>query len=452
MVTNNCFEKKFYNVLKKYESFDNQILVVAVSGGVDSIVLFEQLLSMREKFNYTLVCAHVNHNIRKESEEEATFVEKLCIVNNVLYEYMKIESYEEGNFQSIAREKRYIFFENLLKKYNSKYLITAHHGDDLAETILMRISRGSSLKGYYGFTEMDNRNEYNLFRPFLSFGKDEIIKYAKDKNVEYREDMSNFSENYTRNRIRHNIIPMWKKETSDLPKKVLKFSNRLKDIENYISKIVEEKGKKYIKKGIISTDDLQYEDQVIVDEIFKKFLENIYKNKIIDINDEHILLMSKLMKSDKGTATISLPHNIVIEKRYNKIFKKDDFNKCETYRMELTKDLVLPNGNEIIFSKESDDTSNYICRIFSEDIVLPLIVRSRKEKDKLYVKGMSGSKKVKDIFINEKISKDERENYPIVEDSSGKIVWIPGLKKSIFDKQKNEKCDIILRYLKREDD
>ena len=126
----------------------NDKIVVGCSTGPDSMALVDMLLKVKDKYNLCLVIAHVNHNVRKESFEEAKFIENYCSLNNLIFESMIIEQYGDDNFHNEARNIRYKFFDNLVHKYNANYLMTAHHGDDLVETILMRIVRGSSLCGY----------------------------------------------------------------------------------------------------------------------------------------------------------------------------------------------------------------------------------------------------------------------------------------------------------------
>ena len=132
--------RKFLNTLK----IDNYV-ILGCSGGPDSMALLDVLIKM----NIKIVCAHVNHNIRKESITEYEYLEKFAKDNNIIFEGITLE---KGNHsENYYRKKRYDFYKNLAKKYNTKYIMTAHHGDDLIETILMRISRGTNLKGYAGF-------------------------------------------------------------------------------------------------------------------------------------------------------------------------------------------------------------------------------------------------------------------------------------------------------------
>ena len=139
--------KDVYKFLDSLHIKKEDIITVAVSYGPDSMFLLN-LLNNKYKEN-KIICCHVHHNHRKESDLEKEKLEKFCMKNNIIFEFMKIDKYKNNKFtEEEAREKRYEFFDEVLKKYNSKYLFTAHHGDDLVETILMKISRGSTIKGY----------------------------------------------------------------------------------------------------------------------------------------------------------------------------------------------------------------------------------------------------------------------------------------------------------------
>ena len=134
------------------KNIDNgSTVVVGVSSGPDSMALLSLLLKVREEKNLDIVVAHIHHNLRKESDEEYEFTKKYSEEHNCKFESIKFDTYETNSIENEARERRYNFFEEVLDKYNSKYLLTAHHGDDLIETILMRLTRGSSIGGYSGF-------------------------------------------------------------------------------------------------------------------------------------------------------------------------------------------------------------------------------------------------------------------------------------------------------------
>ena len=209
------------DILEKLKNLPNDIsIVIAVSGGPDSMALLNLLNVIKKEKNIKIICAHVNHNLRKESKAEAKMVKDYCKQKSIIYEYMEIKEYK-GNTENYAREKRYEFFENLLKKYNSKYLFTAHHGDDLIETVIMRLIRSSSLKGYSAFSEITEKKDYKIYRPLITKTKEEIFNYVKNNNLPYAIDKTNDSDFFTRNRIRKYILPRLKEENKNVHLKFL---------------------------------------------------------------------------------------------------------------------------------------------------------------------------------------------------------------------------------------
>ena len=205
----------------------NDRIVVGCSTGPDSMALVDMLLKLRKKYNLHIIIAHVNHNVRKESVEEEQFIKMFCYENNLDFESMLIEEYSDDNFHNEARNIRYNFFFFFFNKYSANYLMTAHHGDDLMETILMRMVRGSNLNGYGGFKMIVDMGDYKIVRPLISYTKDELEQYDIDNNVKYFIDSSNKKDKYTRNRYRKYVLPFLKKEDKDVHLKFLKFSNTM---------------------------------------------------------------------------------------------------------------------------------------------------------------------------------------------------------------------------------
>ena len=200
----------------------SDVVVLGCSGGPDSMCLLDKLIKIRKSMNLVIVVAHVNHNVRRESAQELCFLKNYCEKSNVFFESMKIEKYGDDNFHNEARTIRYGFFDDIVNKYNANYLMTAHHGDDLIETVLMRIVRGSTLSGYCGFNILIDKDTYKLVRPLIYVTKDEINLYNQKNNVPYVLDKSNFKTKYTRNRYRKNVLPFLKNEDKNVHKKFLK--------------------------------------------------------------------------------------------------------------------------------------------------------------------------------------------------------------------------------------
>ena len=433
------------DILKKLDKTikENETLITATSGGPDSMALLSLLIKLSKTKKITIICAHVNHNLRKESQEEAIMVEKYANENNLIFEKMEINHYE-GNTENYARTQRYNFFEKLIKKYNATYLLTAHHGDDLTETILMRMVRGSSLKGYSGFQEITDKETYKIYRPLITKTKDELLNYVKTNNIPYAVDKTNFSEEYTRNRYRLNILPILKKENKSVHLKFLKFSETLKLYDDHINKEVNEKLNKVYQNNNLNLKLFENEDELIKRKILYQILNNLYYKNISLITDNHVELILNIIESPRPNLKINLPNKVLVIKNYQNLYFTKN-TEIKPYSFTFENKVILPN-DKILIKEETDDTSNYTIRLNSKELSMPLIVRTRQNGDKMEIKNLNGHKKIKDIFIDEKISESDRNNWPILTDQNNQIIWLPGLKKSKFDKQKHENYDIIIRY------
>jgi len=425
----------------------NKYLVVATSGGPDSMALLHLLKSN----DYKVICAHVNHSLRIESEQEYKFVENYANINNIIFEGMKIESYKDNKFtENEARQKRYAFFESILKKYNTDILLTAHHGDDLIETVLMRLIRGSNLNGYKGFTKITNFKNFKIIRPLIFYTKKEIEEYIKENNIPVVYDKSNESKKYTRNRIRLDILPLLKEEEKNIHKKILEYSEELNDINDYVNENVKKAVKEVYIKGKLNINKFTLLNKVIKNKVLENILFDIYKDNINIINKNHIEEIIKVI--DSNNKKINLPNNIIVEKEYNNlIFKEKEYLSTNKYNIILDKDLKLNELGKFQFISDTKEKSNYVIKLNSHEITLPLILRNKEEHDEMKVKNLNGTKKVKKIFVDEKIPVRLRNNYPILTDSKNNILWIPGIKKSIFDCYNKDNYDIIIKYTREGD-
>ena len=436
------------DILEKLKNLPNDIsIVIAVSGGPDSMALLNLLNVIKKEKNIKIICAHVNHNLRKESKAEAKMVKDYCKQKSIIYEYMEIKEYK-GNTENYAREKRYEFFENLLKKYNSKYLFTAHHGDDLIETVIMRLIRSSSLKGYSAFSEITEKKDYKIYRPLITKTKEEIFNYVKNNNLPYAIDKTNDSDFFTRNRIRKYILPRLKEENKNVHLKFLEFSKTLNETEKYLKKQTEKAlSKIYIAKKI-DINSFKKEDLLVQKRIIHHILNETYKENITKIKDVHVNNILSTVKNSTSNSKINLPDNKIFIKSYNNAWIEEN-KETKNYDIILNDIVELPNGYIIEIIKETENNSNYVTKINTQEINMPIHIRTRKEGDKLTLKGLNKEKKLKDIFIDEKVPIEKRKTWPVVTDDKDNIIWLPGLKKTKFDRAKTKNYDIIIRYQKK---
>lgn len=439
-------KKESLNIEENFQFKNGMKILIGCSGGPDSMALFDMLLTIREKYQLSLICVYVNHNLRKESIEEQAYLAEFCKNNNVLFETMTIEKYGEDNFHNEARNIRYQFFDDIMKAYQADVLMTAHHADDLIETILMRISRGSNLQGYSGFHKVVDKGSYQIVRPLLPYTKSQLEEYDKDNNVTYFIDRSNVQSKYTRNRYRKEVLPFLKREDANIHQKFIKFSEVLNDANRYIEKEVKKALSRVVMNDRLQIDSFLKEDTFIQKEILYSILAHFYQDDLILISDKHIDLLYSLITSKRANLTYNLPNEVMAIKSYRECYLEHKPDFFGTYEIEFSSYASLPNGHIIVRVDEESENSNFVCRLDSSEIQLPLIIRTRKMGDKMEVKGLNGSKKIKDIFINSKVDAKKRELWPIVTDATGKIIWLPGLKKSKFNKTKSESYDIIMKY------
>ena len=256
-------------------------IVAGISGGPDSMALLHVLKSLKKELDIRIICAHINHKQRDEADDEESYVRDYCKKYDIIFECIKVEKWGDDNFENEARIVRYRFFEELIDNYNAKFLMTAHHADDLIETILMRIVRGSTLKGYSGFSKVVKKDNYTIVRPFITLTKDEIIKYDEENEIQYFIDSTNYESFHTRNRYRQVVLPFLKNENPNVHKKFIKFSETLIENSEYIDKEANKQFNRVFQNGVLYIDRFNELDHVIQTKIIYNILERIYGDDLL---------------------------------------------------------------------------------------------------------------------------------------------------------------------------
>lgn len=424
----------------------NDVIVVGVSGGPDSMCLLHLLNDLKDVYNLKIIVAHMNHKVRKQADIEEKYVRNFAKNNDLIFELYELKEKISSNFHCETRIIRYNFFEDLVKKYKANYVMTAHHSDDLMETILMRIGRGSNLKGYSGFEILSNKDNYKIVKPLIFYTKDEIVKFMDDNNYKYYIDNTNNEDDFLRNRYRHNVLPKLKQENKNIHEKYLKYSKVLLDADNFISNYVTSIINKIYIDNKLNISLFLNEDIYIQKRIIEYLLSTIYIDDLYKVDDNTVEEIIKIIYSKKPNASILLPNDIKIIKEYDKLYIDND----KSINKVINKDLYYEDINIIIKEvNTSSDKSNNTIRLDTNELSLPLYFRYRHDGDKIFIKNNNGYTKLKDIFIDLKIPKNKRNEIPILCDNNDEIIWIPMLKKSKFDKEIDEKYNLIISCEKK---
>lgn len=414
---------------------ENEPVVVAVSGGVDSMVLFNILYSK----NTNIVIAHVNHNKRDASFDEYKELQEIAIHKNVKFEGLSLEE-TNGNFQEESRKKRFEFFVNIAKKHNAKKVFLAHHADDQLETILMRIIRGSSFSGYSGIKETRDFDQITFVRPLLEINKSQIIDYAIENNITYFEDSSNKEDDYTRNRIRHHVVPSLRKENQGLTQKVVQYSDYLESADDFIISKRDEFLEVHFDQKNVHLDAFNRQYKILKFKILK-FIINQESNNTIEVSYQQYLDMIELLMSETPNISYDLKSGFSLIKVYNQFYIGKDIENTHV-NLEIISfgEYIITHKVKYIFSEKKLDI-NYTdyFELCYNDTVFPLYLRNREDGDKMSLK--VGTKKVKDILIDQKVPRFDRDNLILLADRE-KVLWIPTIKKNHQDKTKSKKLFI----------
>ena len=431
-------KKKFLEeskkIIKNNLISENDKILIAFSGGPDSVFLYDFLNFLETKRKIELSLVYVNHNLRYDVENDLQFVKKFAGENNINYyiENVNVNEYAIKNKKSIelaARELRYKAIEDVRKMINYDKIATGHNLDDNVETFIFRLVRGTSINGLKSIPKIRE----NIIRPILEFEKSEILDFLKSENQKYIIDYTNNENDYTRNFIRNKIFPDFDKINPSFRQKIhmlikeineREFENIKSDTQNKITE----------KEEILKQNRITKKDNLVLFlrenkvEISRKKINQIFKS-FFDENGnlknegskEFYLGENKILKNEYGKLEIDKKNfeNGSWDSENEKIknsFKKFDFLK-ENQSIEWY-------NYKIIFYKNIKDFKNYFVNNENINYIFfklvdniqnkKIVVRSRKDGDKIFIKNL-GHKKVKKILIDEKIAKWERDFIPIIE-------------------------------------
>ena len=423
---------------KKYNLIENSdTIVVGFSGGPDSVFLVEMLKKLQYFFNFKIYLVHINHLLRGEdADSDENFSFEYAKKNNLEIFIKRIPVKEIAKevgktLEEVGREERYKFFSEIYEKVGANKIATAHNKDDQIETFLFRLIRGTSLQGLEGIKIKNN----NIIRPISEIYKKDILEYLNKNEIQYKIDKTNFENEFTRNSIRLNLIPFIEERYN------IKFKDK-------IFSLIEEIRENNQNNSLNLSNYTDSENRIILEKI--KFLSDFDKKKLlslflnqknIEVNRNKIDEINSLIKSN-GTKKIDLDKSYRIVKDYTHLYieeKKENYtiNNSVT-QLKIPSEQIFDNFKISVNIVENLDIprkkNQYLLDALYNDIIE---VRYRKDGDRIFL-DENHSKKVKEVFIEQKIPKDMRDRLPIFL-YNNKIFWIYNVKKAYIPKiNKNE--------------
>jgi len=446
---------------------DCRKLLLAVSGGPDSLAMLNLFYDLKNELELEIAAAHLDHMFREESKSEADFVEDFSKARGIkLYrkqvDLPEIIKKNKFSAEAAARKIRFDFFKEIIGEYNFDLLALAHHRDDQAETVLLNLFRGSGLQGLSGIRPAAEVNGIKVIHPMLKFSKKEILDYCEEKNLKPRFDSSNQKNIYSRNIIRNQIFPVVEKKINDRAREVIARSSKLLAAENeFLEKLVLKEYKRILKsendqKIVIDFGKFQNIDQVLQRRI-SRLIYNHLNNNLDDLYLDHIFEIEKLISDKKTGRGVDIASGIRVEISYSNLvfFKKDKLTArfINKIKIKAEKEIEIDNqrslSSKIVDSSEFSFSDNQQQAAFDYDkLKLPLFIRNREAGDKLIPLGMSGHKKVKDILIDEKVPKYERDQLILVVDAEDNIIWLAPYKIANNYKITQETDKVLILRLK----
>ncbi|MCX7796631.1 MAG: tRNA lysidine(34) synthetase TilS [bacterium] len=411
-------------------------ILVGVSGGPDSMALLFVLSSLKEELDFSIIVCCVDHKLRPESREEAIFVSKTSrklglpfVLKELDIDRMK----KRGSLEEIARVARYKALEEARIESNSNKIAVAHHLDDQVETVIMRIIRGTSIKGLRGIP-IKNRN---IIRPLMCVWRQEILDFCRENSISYVIDSSNLSIDFTRNKIRLELLPKLTEYNPRVKESILRIAIQAEELDQFLSYLESNFLERYRisdQEFYIPIEEISPLPSLLRRRILMKILIDT-SPKPNEVREESYKMLEYLLESSTGTK-LNLPGGSIAYRNHNGIrILREEIESLPVYELNVPGITIIDRLNKKVFTeitengrylKEKLSNNLYTFYLDFDKIKLPIYLRSPKEGEKFSPLGLRGrNKKLQDIMVDRKIPREYRGLYPIIVDSNGEIICIP---------------------------
>jgi len=421
------------------------LLLAAVSGGPDSVALLQALTALRGRFDYRLAAAHLNHGLRgAESDRDENFVRELCrgIGIELVVERADGLRADSSNLEERARDARLRFFDKTADALGARFVVLGHHADDQAETVLLRLLRGS---GAAGLAAMSEGGPGRLLRPMLRLCRSEILASLAAIGAEYVVDSSNASIAVPRNRIRHELLPMIEREyTRGFSRRLAGLASEMRALDDFISgRALGELAARRAPGNRLNLADLPRLEPVLLRALMREFIRSVLGD-LRRLGRVHIEAAARVCLADAPGGRAILPGGWQLRREYGEaVLEPVARESCSEFAMELAIEgdtIVAPAG----FAFEARmiapgghagagggfRTGTQMEALFDPDgLGACVMVRNYRRGDRIRPLGIMGTRKLQDVFVDRKSPRNERARWPLVI-ANDEIVWVPGLVRS----------------------
>lgn len=442
-------------------------LLLAVSGGADSMALLAAIACLPEQERPAFAVVHVHHHLREESDEELEMVQGYCAERSIPFyaKHWLAERHPVRNVEQAAREFRYSFFAEMLQRLQATHVLTAHHADDQLETILMRLVRGSTLQGMTGIARSRPFKGGKLVRPLLAFQKQELYAFCAEENIPYREDATNQETSFTRNRYRQLVVPLLKEENEQVTRHFSEFSDDLQDLLQVAQPMIARNfAQAFTKKEAGWHLDLPAWREMapaLQRSVLSHFISVYWIAAGGTFQRNQMEAIMALIENPSPQKQISLSGGWQVRKRYDTLIflsaLPTESTEMEIHeKLELNRWVELPFHGKIgLFPKGNALPKDVaagaeIFYVAADCKALPFLIRSRRPGDKIVLnKNRPFTKKVSRLFVDAKVPREARQQAIVVTDSEDRLLWVPGYAESVWLSETESMQDrYVLVYIK----
>ncbi len=429
-------EREFRKIVQQAGFGEGSVLLLAVSGGVDSVVLLDLMARLGEHFALKFQVLHLDHQIRTESRVDADFVAGICAERGIpcLVKTVDVPAFAKNrrlSLETAGREARREMLKCWAEEHGCVRIVLAHHRDDQAETFLQRLLRGSGKSGLQGMTELDGL----WWRPLLGFSRQQILEYAAQRKLDWVEDASNEDTSFLRNRIRHRLLPDLREYNPQITQRLTSLCRQFQIEEDFWQQQIASVWPRLL---LSDNDGLRLDRQQFIAchpalqmRLLREGLR-LVRGDLKAIEAVHLDALIELMHSGRSQAELDLP-DCWAARRYDQLWLRKTPPRVEGFDLllEMGEPLILPGGRTLLAELQShagDETCSQA--VFDAACLkFPLRVRSPRVGDRFHPSGMTGQRKIKDFLIDLKLEKEQRCSLPLLLNQE-QILWLVGLRRS----------------------